>query len=391
LNTVDDAKHSTAKSSESSTDQLFTVSGPPCLIALEDGKHFRGHAFGATGTVVGELVFNTSLIGYQEILTDPSYAGQIVTLTYPEIGNYGANDEDLESSNGKIFARGLIIRHLSRKYSSWRGTESLPEFMAKQNIIGVTGVDTRAITRHIRDKGAMRCAISTEILDPAELVQKALNSPVMVGADFTEEVTASAPYNIGKGKHHIAVLDYGIKKNILRQLALKDTTLTVFPAGASAKDILATKPHAVFLSNGPGDPAACKEIVGELKTLIDARLPIFGICLGHQLLALAFGARTYKMKFGHRGGNQPVQDLQTSKIEITSQNHGFAVDTETLPDFLELTHINLNDQTAEGFKHKTLPVFAVQYHPEACPGPHDSNYLFERFIDLIESHGKVST
>ena len=391
MNTVDSAKHSAAKSSESSTDQLFTVSGQPCLIALEDGKHFRGHAFGATGTVAGELVFNTSLIGYQEILTDPSYAGQIVTLTYPEIGNYGANDEDLESSNGKIFARGLIIRHLSRKYSSWRGTESLPEFMAKQNIIGVTGVDTRAITRHIRDKGAMRCVISTEILDPAELVQKALNAPAMVGADFTEEVTAAAPYKIGKGKHQVAVLDYGIKKNILRQLALKDTTLTVFPAGSTAKDILATKPDAVFLSNGPGDPAACKEIISQLKTLIDARLPIFGICLGHQLLALAFGARTYKMKFGHRGGNQPVQDLKTSKIEITSQNHGFAVDTETLPDFLELTHINLNDHTAEGFKHKTLPVFAVQYHPEACPGPHDSNYLFDHFIDLIESHGKVST
>ena len=386
MSTVDNSNNA----SERSLEQLLQPAGEPCLIVLEDGKSFRGYAFGSSGTIVGELVFNTSLIGYQEILTDPSYAGQIVTLTYPEIGNYGANDDDLESTGGKIYARGLIVRHLSRKYSSWRGTESLSEFMAKQKIIGVTGVDTRAITRHIRDKGAMRCAISTEILEPTELVKTALTAPAMVGADFTNEVTTKSAYKIGKGKHHVAVLDFGIKQNILRQLALKDTTLTVYPSDTKAETILAEKPHAVFLSNGPGDPAACKEIIEELKKLIDSRTPIFGICLGHQLLALAFGASTYKMKFGHRGGNQPVQDLETKKIEITSQNHGFAVDTTSLPAFLQLTHLNLNDMTAEGFKHKELPVFAVQYHPEACPGPHDSNYLFDRFIDLIESHGKVS-
>jgi len=359
-------------------------------LALEDGKCFPGTAFGGTGTSFGELVFNTSLIGYQEILTDPSYAGQIVTLTYPEIGNYGTTDEDLESQSGKIYARGLVVRHLSRRYSSWRATASLADFLAAQNIIGISDVDTRAITRRIRTEGAMRCALSTDVLSESDLVRLAKESPLMTGADFTAEVTATAPYKLGDGRYKVVVLDFGIKSNILRQLAQRDLSLTVYPANSSAESILNEKPDAIFLSNGPGDPAACTEIIAQLKKLIAARIPIFGICLGHQLLSLALGATTYKLKFGHRGGNQPVKDLSTGKIEITAQNHGFAVDTASLPADLELTHINLNDNSVEGFRHKTLPIFAVQYHPEASPGPHDSNYLFERFFELIESNRKVS-
>ncbi len=381
---------STADNSKPSTDPLFQPPGPACLLALEDGKYFRGYAFGATGTVVGEIVFNTSLTGYQEILTDPSYAGQVVTLTYPEIGNYGSTDEDLESQNGIIHARGLVIRNLSRRYSSWRATASLAEFMAKQNVIGITDIDTRAVTRHIREKGAMRCAISTETLDPDRLVKVAQSSQSMVGADFTSEVTTKKSYSVGSGKHRIAVLDYGIKQNILRQLALKDATLTVYPADTKAETILSSRPSGIFLSNGPGDPAACKDIIGQLSALIDSGIPMFGICLGHQLLSIALGASTYKLKFGHRGGNQPVKDMTTGKIEITCQNHGFAVDEKSIPETLELTHVNLNDHSVEGFKHKTKPIFAVQYHPEASPGPHDSNYLFDRFYQLIESNGKVS-
>jgi len=370
--------------------QSVIPSGKPCLLALEDGKCYKGHAFGAEGTSTGELVFNTSMIGYQEIMTDASYAGQIVTLTYTEIGNYGTNDEDVETQSKKIYARGLVVRHLSRQHSSWRASESLHEYLLKHNIIGISDVDTRSITRRIRDKGAMRCALSTVILDETELVKVAQNSPEMTGADFTQEVTATEKYRMGSGKYTVAVMDFGIKANILRQLALRNLSLIVYPAHTKAEEILADKPDALFLSNGPGDPAACKDIIVELKKLIATKMPIFGICLGHQLLSLALGAKTYKLKFGHRGGNQPVKDLQTGKIEITCQNHGFAVDAESLPADLELTHINLNDNSCEGFRHKTLPIFCVQYHPEANPGPHDSNYLFERFFALIESNGKVS-
>lgn len=370
--------------------QSVIPAGKPCLLALEDGKCYKGHAFGAEGTSTGELVFNTSMIGYQEIMTDASYAGQIVTLTYTEIGNYGTNDEDVETQSKKIYARGLVVRHLSRQHSSWRASESLHEYLLKHNIIGISDVDTRSITRRIRDKGAMRCALSTVILDETELVKVAQNSPEMTGADFTQEVTATEKYRMGNGKYTVAVMDFGIKANILRQLALRNLSLIVYPAHTKAEEILADKPDALFLSNGPGDPAACKDIIVELKKLIATKMPIFGICLGHQLLSLALGAKTYKLKFGHRGGNQPVKDLQTGKIEITCQNHGFAVDAESLPADLELTHINLNDNSCEGFRHKTLPIFCVQYHPEANPGPHDSNYLFERFFALIESNGKVS-
>lgn len=375
---------------QGSNPSILEPSGPPCLLALEDGKYFNGLSFGAKGTVTGELVFNTSLIGYQEILTDPSYAGQVVTLTCAEIGNYGATDADIESTNGQVHARGLVIKHLSRKFSSWRGESSLPEFMLKHNVIGISGVDTRAITRHIRDLGAMRCAISTEILQPQELVKMAAGIAGMVGADLTGEVSTKKIYKIGNGKHKVAVLDFGIKQNILRQLAQRDTTLTVYPADTTADVILADEPAGIFLSNGPGDPAACKDAINQLAKLIDTRMPIFGICLGHQLLSIALGASTYKLKFGHRGGNQPVKDLVTGKIEITCQNHGFAVDAASMPDTLELTHVNLNDQSVEGFKHKELPVFGIQYHPESSPGPHDSNYLFDRFLGMIESKGKVS-
>ncbi|MBY0356569.1 MAG: glutamine-hydrolyzing carbamoyl-phosphate synthase small subunit [Candidatus Obscuribacterales bacterium] len=360
----------------------------PCLIALEDGRTFTGIHFGAPGTQTGELVFNTSLTGYQEILSDPSYAGQIVTMTYPEIGNYGTCDADWESR--KIFARGLVIRHLSRRYSSWRSTKSLGQFLQEQSVIGIADVDTRAITRHIRDKGAMRCAISSEILDPKELVKIAAASPDMSGADFTGEVTTPESYELGsKGDYHIVVLDFGIKKNILNKLEQQGFKLTVLPASATASDILGLRPDGLFLSNGPGDPAACSGILSQLPALIKTEMPIFGICLGHQLLALALGAKTYKLKFGHRGGNQPVKDLLTGKIEITCQNHGFAVDSDSLPKELELTHINLNDNSVEGFRHRHLPIFCVQYHPESSPGPHDSEYLFARFRQMIEE-SKVS-
>ncbi len=365
----------------------------PALMMLEDGTSFTGKAFGASTTTVGELVFNTSLAGYQEILTDPSYAGQVVTLTYPEIGNYGTNDHDLESR--AIFARGLVVRHLARKYSNHRATGSLDSFLKKFNIPGISDVDTRAITRKLRDQGAMRCAISTEddVMTEAgrkRLTEAVLSAPQMAGLDLTDEVSTKEIYTIGTGRHKVAVYDFGIKQNILRELVARDITATVYPARTKAADILATSPDGIFLSNGPGDPAACEDIIKEMASLIAARIPIFGICLGHQLLSIALGGSTYKLKFGHRGGNQPVKDLTTGKIEVTCQNHGFAVDDKTLPAHLELTHINLNDNSVEGFRHKELPIFAVQYHPEAHPGPHDSNYLFDRFLSLIESHHKVS-
>lgn len=356
----------------------------PCLLALEDGRTFSGRAFGAAGTTTGEIVFNTSITGYQEILTDPSYAGQVITMTYPEMGNYGTNSEDIESR--KVFARGMVVRHLSRRHSSWRASWSLPQYLQQNGIIGIADVDTREITRHIRDKGAMRCAISSEVLDKDELVKVAKNSQEMEGADFTAEVTTPEIYKLGSSGYRIAVMDFGIKRSILENLAAHGCELTVYPAHTKASDILSNKPDAIFLSNGPGDPAACKDVLAELPHLVAAKLPMFGICLGHQLLALTLGAKTYKLKFGHRGGNQPVKDLTTGKVEITSQNHGFAVDQSTLPADLELTHINLNDNSCEGFRHKSLPIFCVQYHPEASPGPHDARYLFDRFSHLIESN-----
>lgn len=365
----------------------------PALLIMEDGTTFEGKAFGATTTAVGELVFNTSLMGYQEVLTDPSYAGQVVTMTYPEIGNYGVCDEDIESRS--IFARAFVVRHLSRKHSNHRASGTLEAFLEKFNIPGISEIDTRAITRRLRDQGAMRCAISTEedVLTEGgreKLLAALADAPQMAGQDLTNEVSTKEIYTIGTGKRKVAVLDFGIKQNILRELIARGVTATVYPARAKAADILATSPDGIFLSNGPGDPAACEDIIAEMKTLIASRIPIFGICLGHQLLSIALGGSTYKLKFGHRGGNHPVKDLTTGKIEVTCQNHGFAVDEKSMPANLELTHINLNDNSVEGFRHKELPIFAVQYHPEAHPGPHDSNYLFDRFLSLIESHHKVS-
>lgn len=353
------------------------------ILALEDGRVFKGKAFGAHGTAHGELVFNTSMYGYQEILTDPSYAGQIITFTSPEIGNYGTNDQDMESRS--IYAKGICVRHLSKSFSSWRGQTTLDEFLKKYSIVGISEIDTRAITKHIRDKGAMRCVISSEIEDSDTAIEKANSAPKMEGLNLTKEVTCPKEYTIGEGKYRIAVLDFGIKRNILNQLQQRDLTLQVYPAETKAEKILETKPDGIFLSNGPGDPSACQPIINEIPKLIESKIPIFGICLGHQLLSIALGAKTYKLKFGHRGGNQPVKNLQTERVEVTSQNHGFAVLETSIPDDLEVTHINLNDKSIEGFKHKTLPIFAVQYHPEASPGPHDSNYLFEEFFKLIDS------
>lgn len=361
--------------------------GHPCLLSLEDGRSFPGIGFGAGGTRVGELVFNTSMTGYQEILSDPSYAGQVVTMTYPEIGNYGSTASDLESH--RVYARGMVVRHLSRRHSSWRAEKSLHQFLVEQQVVGISDVDTRAITRHIRDKGAMRCAISTEILDAQELVRVAKQSAEMTGSDFTQEVSTREKYTMGDGDFHVAVLDFGIKQNILLSLAAQNMRLSVYPSRTRASEILNSRPDGIFLSNGPGDPAACTDIIAELPQLMQSRLPVFGICLGHQLLALASGASTYKLKFGHRGGNQPVKDLLTGKIEVTCQNHGFAVSAENLPADLELTHVNLNDHSVEGYRHRKLPIICVQYHPEASPGPHDSAYLFARFRQLIENSKKV--
>lgn len=366
----------------------LNIESPKAVLMIEDGTFFSGLSLGKTGTATGELVFNTSLSGYQEILTDPSYAGQVVTLTYPEIGNYGTCDEDVESS--KVYARALVIRHSSRIYSNHRAKASLHDFLVKNGVVAISDIDTREITRLIRDKGAMRCIISTEhtAADKDALLKLVKAEPEMSGLNLTEEVTTKSVYKFGNGRTRVAVLDFGCKQNILRELSKRDFEATVYPATTKAADILKTSPDGIFLSNGPGDPAACQDILREIPKLIDSKIPIFGICLGHQLLSIALGAKTFKLKFGHRGGNQPVLDLTTGKIEITSQNHGFAVDDQSIPAHMELTHINLNDRSVEGFKHRELPIFAVQYHPESSPGPHDSSYLFDRFKALITG-GKV--
>lgn len=379
-------------------------SRPIAYLVIEDGTVLKGRAFGACDKVSeGELVFNTSLSGYQEILTDPSYAGQIITLTYPEVGNYGVNPADMESK--KIYARGLVIRNLSHIHSNHLATHSLDEFLKTHGIIGISDVDTRLITRKIRDKGALRCLIATaeQAGDLEKLKSRVQAIPEMTGMNLTEEVSTEKSYVFPAGvetkknsdkkseTYKVAVMDFGCKENILRELTSRGIEATVYPALAKAKDILATQPDGIFLSNGPGDPAACTEVLAQLPALIESKIPIFGICLGHQLLSIALGAKTYKLKFGHRGGNQPVKDLTTGKVEITSQNHGFAVADDSLPEHLELTHINLNDGSVEGFRHKTLPIFAVQYHPESSPGPHDSSYLFDRFIKMMAATGIKSS
>jgi carbamoyl-phosphate synthase small subunit len=354
------------------------------IIALEDGAIFEGVYFGASGEKTGEVVFNTSLTGYQEVLTDPSYKGQIVTMTYPLIGNYGINDEDCESF--KPFVEGFIVKECSRIVSNWRAKESLENYLKRYGIIGLEGIDTRALTRHIRIAGAMKAVISTIDLNKKSLIKKAKSSPGLIGRDLVKEVTSKSPYDWGKnGKLKVVVIDCGVKYNILRELVNNGCCVKVVPANTNVKEILRLKPNGLLLSNGPGDPSGVSYLVDTVKQLI-GKLPIFGICLGHQILGLSFGGKTYKLKFGHHGGNHPVKDLKTGKVLITVQNHGFCVDINSLSKDIEITHINLNDQTLEGMRHKKLPIFSVQFHPEASPGPHDAKYLFAEFVKMMERY-----
>ncbi len=353
------------------------------MLALEDGKIFRGESFGASGERSGEVVFNTSMTGYQEILTDPSYKGQIVTMTYPLIGNYGVNEEDVESR--KPHLEGFVVKEYSKIFSNWRSKRSLGDYLKSSGIIGIEGIDTRSLTLHIRQAGAMKAVLSTADTDEQGLIQKAKRSPGLLGIDLVKEVTCAKKYEWNNsGRYKVVVLDCGVKFNSLRNLAKKNCRVTVVPAGTAAKDILELKPDGVLLSNGPGDPAALGYIVMTVQELI-GKVPLFGICLGHQMLGQALGGKTYKLKFGHHGGNQPVKDLKTGKVAISVQNHGFCVDIDTLNEKdIELTHINLNDETLEGMRHKKLPAFSVQFHPEAAPGPHDAEYLFDNFIEMMK-------
>ena len=357
------------------------------ILAIEDGTVLEGRAVGAEGESLGELVFNTSMTGYQEILTDPSYAGQIVTMTYTEIGNYGVNEDDVESR--QPFVRGFVMRECCFEPSNWRCTMTLPEYLKKHNVVAIDDVDTRTITKLLRVKGAMKAVISTVDFDHASLVAKAKGQPDMAGADFVKDVTVDAAYDWPTpedAKYNVVALDFGIKYNILRSLSNHGCAVSVLPATASAEDVLARKPDGIFLSNGPGDPAALDYLFPTIRTLADSGVPMFGICLGHQVLSLALGAKTFKLKFGHRGGNQPVLREETGKVEITAQNHGFAVDPGSVdPDVMRLSHVHLNDRTCSGMEHRTKPLFSVQYHPEASPGPHDSRYLFERFTTMMDT------
>jgi carbamoyl-phosphate synthase small subunit len=369
------------------------------VLALEDGTWFGGTSVGAAGETRGEVVFNTSMTGYQEVLTDPSYAGQIVTMTSVQIGNYGVTHDDSESRGPQV--AGFVMRESSPVASNWRSDQTLRDYLTRHNIVAIADIDTRALTRKLRSGGVLRGVIATGPgLDPQQLVASAAGIPPMEGSDLVKDVTCAAPFE-WKGdvddpefvvpperraarRLKIAAYDLGIKFNILRRLAAHNCDVTVFPASAPASDLLAVEPDGIFLSNGPGDPAALPYVVDSARTLVDSGVPVFGICLGHQVLGLAMGGKTFKLKFGHRGGNHPVKNLATNKVEITSQNHGFAVDPDSLPGHVKVTHLNLYDGTVEGLRHVDKRVFCVQYHPEASPGPHDADYLFRQFLDEIE-------
>ncbi len=375
-------------------------------LALEDGTVFTGTALGATGTCAGEVVFNTSMTGYQEILTDPSYREQIVTMTYPLIGNYGICAEDVESR--RVQVSGFIVKETARQYSNFRAGKDLDAYLKENNVVGISGIDTRALTRKLRIKGAMKGVISTENIDEADLVKQAQDSPGLVGRDLVKDVTCSEMSSWNKGYESafagpikqvereaaagqaarplVAAFDCGMKSNIARNLVMAGFEVVVLPAGASTAEILERKPAGIFVSNGPGDPEPIDYTIKTIRELLDREIPMFGICLGIELIGQALGGGIFKLKFGHRGANQPVKNLDTGRVEITSQNHGFAVDINSLPKGdVRITHINLNDQTLEGIAHKRLPMFAVQYHPEASPGPHDATYLFDAFYKMVET------
>jgi carbamoyl-phosphate synthase small subunit len=376
----------------------------PALLVIADGTSFQGWSFGATGTTIGEVVFNTGMTGYQEVLTDPSYEGQIVTFTYPELGNTGVNSEDEESIRPHV--RGAIAKNICFRPSNWRSTESLPDYMKRNNIVGIYGIDTRALTRTIRATGAMNGAISTEVLDPADLLLQVQEAPSMAGLNLVRTVTTQKVYewadptessweyrptldsardSASREQLTVVAIDFGIKRNILRRLASYGCRVIVVPADTPPEEILKLNPDGIFLSNGPGDPSAVTEGIQTAKALLESQKPMFGICMGHQILGLSLGGETFKLKFGHRGLNQPCGLRQ--QVEITSQNHGFAIDADSLPDAdVEITHLNLNDRTVAGLRHKSLPLFSVQYHPEASPGPHDADYLFDRFVQSMREH-----
>ncbi|MDB9526185.1 glutamine-hydrolyzing carbamoyl-phosphate synthase small subunit [Oscillatoria sp. CS-180] len=379
---------------------MFSDNLTPALLVLADGSIYEGWSFGAPGTVMGEIVFNTAMTGYQEVLTDPSYCGQIVTFTYPELGNTGVNPRDEESH--QVHVRGAIARSICHHPSNWRMAQSLPEYLKQHGVPGIFGVDTRALTRKLRETGVMNGAISTEILDPVELLRQLQDTPSMTGLNLVDVVTTTEPYEwreatetnwecfsdeaeISPASLTVVAIDFGIKRNILRRLTRYGCRVIVVPADTPAENILSYSPDGIFLSNGPGDPAAVAEAPAIVKALLDKQLPTFGICMGHQIIGRSLGAETFKLKFGHRGLNHPCG--VTQQVEITSQNHGFALDADSLTDAeVEISHLNLNDRTVAGIRHKTLPLFSVQYHPEASPGPHDADYLFREFVTLMQQH-----